>query len=497
MLSNQDRKQIVSPQRSNRRRFIPPAARLLAVVGAVALLALSTMAVDSATSGSKAENKATVSTTDRGTNSHGQKVGHRTSAPSAANATAPAATAGPTGTQSSPPGTGGSTPTPAITSAPTGTTSPTAVPTGTAAPAPIGTASPTARPTAVVTPVPTSAATPAPQPTPTATPAPTATPTATPAGSVYAVPASIDGSGGTDVAAALNHFVATVPNGGTVAFPAGKTYKVSGQFLVDHRSGLTFLGNGSTIKSVCSNGAATTCSVFAIMDSSSIVVRNLIVTGNAATPGVFDSSHQGQIGFRIVGGSSIEIDHCTVNNVFADGVDVDYWTNGVWVHDSVINRASRSGFVVLAGKNITVERNTFIGVSNTAGVFDLEPYQASGGTSNFKFLNNVITGFDFYFAANGGSMQQDIVVSGNVAKTGTIRSILGKIAPRPQRVTITNNVAYGPAKPFVADPWTLGNGGIFIWNTDVLKARGNSIPFNPAHKSVIASGCTSVSYDGK
>ncbi len=342
---------------------------------------------------------------------------------------------------------------------------------------------------------------PAPTPSPTSGASATSSPassgsigTSVP-GPVYTIPSSIDATGATDVAGALNEFVASVPDGATIAFPAGKTYAVGGQFLVDHRRGLTFLGNGTTIKSVCSDGAATDCSVFAIRYSSHIVVRDLVLTGNSPTPGVFDPRRQGQIGFRIVSGSAIEIDHCRVNDVYADGVDVDFWTDGVWVHDSTFYRASRAGFVVLAAKNVTVEHNTYVGVSNTAAVVDLEAYEDSGGTQGLKFIDNTITGNDFYFAANYGAYLDDITISGNVATSGTIRSWIGKAGPRPQRVTITNNRSLVTGR-FAGDNIP-GTGGIYVFDADDVTVTGNNIPFSPAHQSAALYGCTSVKYDGK
>jgi hypothetical protein len=72
-------------------------------------------------------------------------------------------------------------------------------------------------------------------------------PVATPGN--YTVPASIDATGATDVSTALSNFIASVPDGSTITFPSGGSYRVDTPITMTNRNGLTFVGNSSTIKS--------------------------------------------------------------------------------------------------------------------------------------------------------------------------------------------------------------------------------------------------------
>ncbi|MGA3031581.1 MAG: hypothetical protein ABSE58_12780, partial [Candidatus Limnocylindrales bacterium] len=99
-------------------------------------------------------------------------------------------------------------PTPATSGAPAQSPGPT-VPTQNVTPVPTQNVTPV--PTQNVTPVPTQNVTPV--PTPTAAPTPTPAPTPVPAPAGISVPASIDATGASDASAALNSWLATVPDG--------------------------------------------------------------------------------------------------------------------------------------------------------------------------------------------------------------------------------------------------------------------------------------------
>ncbi len=80
---------------------------------------------------------------------------------------------------------------------------------------------PTAAPTAAPTPAPTAAPTPAPTPPSGSRPFPAPVTTRT-----VSVPTSIDATGSSDVSAALNAFIKSVPDGSIIAFRAGTTYRL-------------------------------------------------------------------------------------------------------------------------------------------------------------------------------------------------------------------------------------------------------------------------------
>src|SRR5574343_814223 len=63
-----------------------------------------------------------------------------------------------------------------------------------------------------------------------------------------AVPASIDATGATNAAAALQTFLASVPDGSGITFPAGGIYRLDRGISLQNRHNLVFEGNGATLR---------------------------------------------------------------------------------------------------------------------------------------------------------------------------------------------------------------------------------------------------------
>ena len=281
-----------------------------------------------------------------------------------------------------------------------------------------------------------------------------------------------------------------MPDGSTIVFRSGGTYRLSSALVINGRHNLTFEGNGATLRSY--GGYTESGSVFRVFGCTGIVIRNIKLVGNSPTPGVYIGGRERAHGIQIVKGGDIEVVNTTISNVYGDGANVDYWTDGVWIHNSTINRPGRAGFTVLAGRNISVESNTFYNPSNTSAIVDIEPYESTGGVVNFRFVNNTILGNTFYFAANYGSVISDITISGNRAVDGSMRAIIGRAGPRPRRVTITNNTALGPAVAW--NPGIVGYGGMALEHIDGLTVTGNVASFSPGHSLASIKDCTSVVY---
>jgi hypothetical protein len=320
----------------------------------------------------------------------------------------------------------------------------------------------------------------APTPTPTPTPKPTPTPTPTPAPAGIAVPASIDSTGATDASAALYAWVRTVPDGSTIVFKAGGYYRMDTGLIVNGRHNLTFEGNGATLKS--NGGYTEASSLFRVFGDTGIVIRDFNLVGNSPTPGVYRPGQEGAHGIQIVEGSNIEIANVNISNTYGDCANTDYWTDGVWFHDSSCKSSGRNGVAIFAGKNMTVERVVFD--KNGGGVFDIEPYQSSGGATNIKFINNTSgTHTNGFFDANGGSVISNITVSGNTLTGGSLGGYVWLASPRVQNLVFTNNTATVPR----AGP------AMYFSHIDGLTVTGNVQPLTSGVFAQIAD-CTGVTY---
>ncbi len=356
-----------------------------------------------------------------------------------------------------------SNPTDGATPIPTNVPGPTPVPTGDPTPRPTGDPGPTAQPT--------------PQPTPVPTPRPTPKPTPPPSGNVHNVPAGIDASGGADVTSALNAFIASVPNGSTIAFKANGHYRSEGILSVVGRSNLTFDGNGATIYAT-SNTSANRRN-WNVRGSNGITFEQMTVQGANPKPGTYDPNHEFEHAFWIDGSSNIEINRVTMTRNRGDCVYLSdasgslAWSNNIWIHDSTCIGNGRMGIAIVAARHVIVERCSFSNIAYQ--VIDLEPNKQSPaqGSSYVTIRNNTVHGAlkDYLVGADGWGPIDHLTISGNRVIGGTLRITVRPMSGSGYRrtaIVITNNTgtasASGPVMYFGAN--------------DGLTVTGNSQPMS-------------------
>lgn len=306
---------------------------------------------------------------------------------------------------------------------------------------------------------------------------------------MISVPASIDATGATDVTAALNAFVAGVPNGSTIVFPAGGKYLLGQGIQLANRSGLTFEGNGTTLSVSPSVSGENLTSLFILGHryggywtgtDSNITIRNFTLVGNSTTPGVYQPGMEYQNGVQVEDSSSVLLDNLTIRSVWGDGVRIGGTSNGVVFRDSHVQSAGRNGATVSAGRNITIERVAF----DKSGyvTFDVEPNYSYEVASNITFRDNTAgTWSDSFFAANypPGSTVSDVTISGNTVTGDSLYSYV--TLQRRQNIVFTNNrsmvTAAGPVLRFA--------------HVDGLTVTGNVQPLSSGSLASI-SDCTGV-----
>ena len=327
--------------------------------------------------------------------------------------------------------------------------------TPTAAPTAAPTAVPTATPTAVPTATPTAAPTATPTAAPTATSTPGTRPFAAPVTTrTVAVPSSIAATGATDVSAALNAFVASVPDGSIITFPAGATYRLDQGIQFANRHNLVFVGNGATLKvGASASGADQLNSTFVLghiygsywtSGTSDIAIRDFVLVGNSVSPGVFSSSTEHLASFVVEASTRVEISGIRSSGYPGDFVKIGDASASVWIHDNTVPTVGRNGVTIIAGRDVLAERNTF-GVSGYC-VFDIEPNVSTEATYNARFLTNVATTWgNAFFAAEGshtGATIDGVTVSGNSVTNGSLLTVVdnGGTA-RMKNFIITNNTS--------------------------------------------------------
>lgn len=270
---------------------------------------------------------------------------------------------------------------------------------------------------------------------PTTTTAPTTT-----SSNTYTVPGTIPSDCSVDTAPAILNWIATVPDNSTLQFGNG-CYRVEETLELTNRYGLAF--TGGTLKQL--NPPQDQRPVWRLINSSG-GFSNMRLTGSYTNGGVLDQNLQHAHGFDLRG-SSFSINLVTVENVAGDcayfglGYDNTTRSSGSF-SDSTCQSIGRNGVSVVAGDNITANRNTIATVGFDA--FDIEPNVASGnqGSSTVAIDSNRISGvhlYDYSIIENAPITAQSFT---NNTKTGLLRVYVGTAGPtlvRPTNVTVRTN----------------------------------------------------------
>jgi hypothetical protein len=302
----------------------------------------------------------------------------------------------------------------------------------------------------------------------------------------FAPPASIDASGVTDVTAALNQFLASVPESSVVTLPAGARYRAEGVVRLAGKTDLTIEGNGALIFAETDGSDLTppedlrhlwprARSHVEISGSRNIVIRNLMVRGAnpdaGSEKGAYVSAFEGQHGFDVRAVDGLLLDRVTVTDTYGDllyiaGLQGEVSRN-IRVTNSHLERSGRQGIAITGGENVLVE-DSYVGeVART--IIDLEPNTASGrawnivlrrntfgpcrhlllsaggrgpGVGEVELSNNVLQGMQIKVAvgASDGARRGPFRIIGNVSDTRLGTPVAAMRFHRSDGVTVLNNV---------------------------------------------------------
>jgi hypothetical protein len=321
------------------------------------------------------------------------------------------------------------------------------------------------------------------------------------------VPSSIDSSGGSDVSTALQRFVDGVPNGSTIAFRSGGTYRLSRGIQLRNRRNLVFDGNGATFRMTGSSGALEASAFFLSTGNQGITIREFDLVGNHAAAGTANAYQGGrQMGVLIWGGTDILIHDVTMQRFYSDCVYIGtnterVWSDGITFRDSTCTLTGRHGVTINAGRDVTVQRVRF----DEIGMFvvDMEPNYSTDGAARVMIRDNTIGSYglndeftSWVLAAVGadGSVMEDVSLIGNRI-SGTARSGVAGDA-RGLHVRVENR---GPRRNFVirdnVSTRTVVGPAIRFTGVSGGAITGNTQPLSSGTLARITSS-SGVTYDG-
>lgn len=280
------------------------------------------------------------------------------------------------------------------------------------------------------------------------------------------VPAIIDATGSSDTSAALNAWIATVPDGSVISFPPGGTFRLTAGIQLTNRHNLVLEGNGATLRPTGQVDIQAN-SAFALWGggtslNTDIAIRDFTIIGQNNDPGNYHgATDENRFGVFMFGGLRVEITHMTMLNIWSDFVEVaprlqsdgsQTPADSVWVHDNTFTGGGRMGVSVISATHVLIERNTF---DLTAGsTLDIEPNaDCAAGVGWVTFRDNVIlrggSMEPSFVAANGYNAIHDVTITGNKTNGRLATDIT---MPRRTSIVFTNNTAqfraYGPVLTF-------------------------------------------------
>jgi hypothetical protein len=308
------------------------------------------------------------------------------------------------------------------------------------------------------------------------------------------VPGSIDATGESDVSDALSSFIANVPDGSTIVFKDGATYRLDHGLRLTDRHGLTFEGNGATLKAT---GCLSKASPFELADrNDAITIRDFILLGSnrgGGTSTAFQPGCEYQAGVAIYDSTNIDVGNVRIADVSGDCLYVDaggseyLWSEHVSFHDSACEANGRMGVAILGARHVMIERVAFDRVA--LGVLDIEPYLATGGATDIMFRDSTVGTYAlspqptaYFFAADGehGSIISDVTVTRNVLTGGALSTDV--TVARRADIVVTDNISAvetgGPVMTFQY--------------VDGLTVTGNIQPLRPGPDLVQIRDSTSV-----
>jgi hypothetical protein len=320
----------------------------------------------------------------------------------------------------------------------------------------------------------------------------TSTPGAAARGSkptVYNVPKSIRGDCSIPVEKQVITWLATVPDGSTVQFGAGRCYGQDGTITLTNRRGLVIDGQGSEFRALTPGGSHRANWQF--VGGSNLVVRNMAVRGSNPR-GVYDHNVEWQHGYSVEGVQGMTLSNVQAAETWGDGVylwrgafspacgDDASSARNVLIAGARLERIGRQGVAVVDAEQVTL-RDSTIGPVAWANV-DLETDDGCEIARHIIVQNNSFGSNGWGVIVNGGfgatPQVGDVSVIGNVQTAPTIDT--GILTPDPCRAPVrvlSPDAAYRNGYTFTGNHLLTPNNAFVFRRVRNTGVSSNSVTF--------------------
>ena len=307
---------------------------------------------------------------------------------------------------------------------------------------------------------------------------------------VVTVPASITANCTRDVSGELNTFLARVPNGSTVNFPAGACYRVDRTVTVSGKTGLVLAGHGARLQRLTPTphdlsypNANPILRLGRLTRSRVVGFKILGINMRSNVPhhpeyGTYYRNWEFDHGIAISGGVDLTVKRVTIDGPYGDGIWVggdDKWSyrrsDGVRLLRITVKHNGRQGIALTRGTNILVDRSNI--TSRRAGI-DLEPAATTHVLKNVEIRRSQFNSHLLAFSGSGAGVVNNVNIHHNlVTHTGTPFVHAGSSSGLSRNNwRIANNTV----------TWTLGSSspGVRLMNMHNVTVEGNHLRFSAA-----------------
>lgn len=203
----------------------------------------------------------------------------------------------------------------------------------------------------------------------------------------YTVPSAIKADCSADVTAALNEWIASVPNGiaptpNVLEFGQAKCYRVDGTLIIDDRKLLEFRGNGSTIDQHFVDGDPGR-QAWRVVKGNDLTWQGFTVVGpHTLKAGVGDRAHaygwckydpskscEWQFAWELQGVQRVKLLNNTSRDTYGDSVEISWArdlsrdSTDVLISGHTVAGTGRMGISMISGRNVRILDSTIAGAA--------------------------------------------------------------------------------------------------------------------------------------
>jgi hypothetical protein len=315
---------------------------------------------------------------------------------------------------------------------------------------------------------------------------------------VFTVPKNIKSDCSVAVESKIMAWLATVPDGSTVQFGAGRCYGQDGTITLTDRNGLVIDGQGSEFRALTLGGSHR--NNWRFVRGGNLTVRNMAVRGSDPQ-GLYDHTVEWQHGYSIEGVQGMTLSNVEARETWGDGIDLWRGTpthacgddassaRNVVITGATIERIGRQGVAVVDAEQVTLQDST-VGPVAWANV-DLETDDACELARHVTLAGNSFGQNGWGVIVNGGfgadPQVGDLTVTSNVQTAPTVET--GILTPDPCRAPVrilSPDGVYRDGYTFSGNTFLTPNNAFVFRRITNIEVSSNTVSFTPG------DGCNSL-----